>query len=162
MYPYRNESVVDVNAPMPDVFALLDEHAKLSSHMSQSSWKMGGGKMTLEFDAGQGKTIGSRLRLAGRVFGILLSVDEEICEYQPPQRKVWETMGAPKLLVIGSYRMGFELTPLAARTRLRVFIDYDRPQGVVTRWLGWLFGAYYARWCTQQMAKEAVKRFAGI
>jgi hypothetical protein len=75
MYLYHSESTVEVQAPMTAVFALLDAHEKLSSHMSQSSWKMGGGKMKLEMDAGLGKIIGSRLRLSGRVFGLFLAVE---------------------------------------------------------------------------------------
>ena len=42
-----------VQAPVERVFAHADDHARLSSHMSKSSWMMGGGSMRLEFDAGR-------------------------------------------------------------------------------------------------------------
>jgi hypothetical protein len=100
--------------------------------------------------------------LAGRVLGIALSVEEIVTERCPPHRKIWETTGSPKLLVIGHYRMGYTLTPQGKGTLLRVFIDYARPERAPARWLGRLFGRYYARWCTQQMVDDAVKYFASV
>jgi hypothetical protein len=103
--------------------------------------------------------VGSRIRLSGRVLGVELSVEEVVVERNPPHRKVWETTGTPKLLVIGHYRMGFELSPQGSRSMLRVFIDYAVPEGGLARWLGRVFGRAYARWCTQQMVDAAVRHF---
>ena len=118
--------------------------------------------METELDEGQGQRVGSRIRLAGRVFGARLSVEEIVTERNPPHRKVWETTGAPKLLVIGPYRMGFEVSPQGNGSMLRVFIEYALPERAPSRWLGRLFGRYYARWCTQRMVDDAVKHFATI
>jgi len=89
-----------------------------------------------------------------------LTVEESVTERHPPHRKVWETLGSPTLVVIGQYRMGFEITPEGPGSRLRVFIDYTMPEKAPARWLGYLFGSYYARWCTQQMVDDAVQYFA--
>src|SRR4030067_1009294 len=40
-------------------------------------------------------------------------------------------------------------------SRLRVFIDYELPPTPGTRWLGFLFGGFYARWCVRQMLQSA-------
>ena len=160
MLPYHYESGGIVHSPMEVVFARIDDHTRLSSHMSESSWKMGGGRMRVEVDEGRGQQVGSRIRLAGAVLGIALAVEEVVTERNPPSRKVWETIGSPRLLVIGHYRMGFELSPRGTESGLRVFIDYALPDGAAARWLGRLFGKYYARWCTQQMVDDAVKHFA--
>ena len=72
--------------------------------------------------------------------------------------KVWETVGAPRLLVIGAYSMGLKITSEARGSRLRVFIDYQLPEGWVTYWLGWLFGRFYARWCVGQMLTGVLKQ----
>jgi hypothetical protein len=146
-----------VAAPPQTVFAYADDPARLSSHMSKSSWMMGGGRMLTELDAGQGQTVGSRIRLSGRVFGLELSVEEIVIERVPPQRKVWETIGSPRLLVIGHYRMGFEIASQEKGSLLRVYIDYALPQDAPARWLGFLLGRYYARWCTQRIVNDAVK-----
>lgn len=160
MRHYETKAFVPVT--VNQVFEHINDHTRLSSHMSKSSWLMGGGQMQVDFDETQGKRVGSRIRLAGRVFGIRLFVDEIVTEYSPPIRKVWETTDPPKLLVIGHYRLGFELTPQGEGTTLRVFIDYALPERLPARWLGRLFGAYYARWCTQEMVDDAVKHFSSI
>jgi hypothetical protein len=83
-----------------------------------------------------------------------------VTECAPPRRKVWETVGTPRLLVIGPYRMGFEVSPEgAAGSRLRVFIDYALPTGAPARWLGRALGGAYARWCTHRMVRDAVSHF---
>jgi Polyketide cyclase / dehydrase and lipid transport len=155
----RHECSGIVPASPERVFAHLDDHSRLSSHMSEPSWMMAGGRMQIELDEGLGKKLGSRIRLAGRVFGIKLSVEEVVTERDPPRRKVWETTGAPRLLVIAHYRMGFELSPQGGDSLLRVFIEYALPAEAPARWLGRLFGGYYARWCTQRMVDDTVQYF---
>ena len=159
MLTHRHESNGFVQSSVDSVFAHIDDHTRLSSHMGESSWKMGGGRMETELDEGRGQKVGSRIRLTGRIFGVALSVEAIVTERNPPHRKVWETTGAPKLLVIGHYRMGFELSPQGNGSMLRVFIEYALPERAPARWLGRLFGRYYARWCTQQMVDDAVKHF---
>jgi hypothetical protein len=92
--------------------------------MSRPSWRMGGGKMEIELDCGRGRSVGSHIRLKGRAFGISFGMDEIVTERNPPRRKVWKTTDSPKLLVIGHYRMGFEIAPSESASTLRVFIDY--------------------------------------
>ena len=160
MLIHRYESSGFVQSSVDRVFAHIDDHTRLSSHMNEPSWKMGGGRMETELDEGRGQKVGSRIRLAGRVFGVELSVEEIVTERSPPHRKVWETTGAPKLLVIGPYRMGFELSPQGNGSMLRVFIEYALPERAPAAWLGRLFGRYYAKWCTQRLLDDAVKHFA--
>jgi hypothetical protein len=159
MLPCRHESSAVVAAPPDRVFERVDDHARLSSHMSESSWMMGGGRMEIWLDADQGRKTGSRIRLTGRAFGFELAVEEIVTERDPPRRKVWETIGAPKLLVIDRYRMGFEISPAASGSLLRVFIEYALPAKAPARWLGRLFGPSYARWCTRRMVDDAVRYF---
>lgn len=159
MYPHHFEGATRVNVPVTAVFEHVDGHSRLSSHMNKPSWRMGWGRMTLELDEGKGRRIGSRIRLGGRVFGLELFVEEIVTERIPPARKAWETTGTPRLLVIGRYRMGFEVTPRGGDSELRVFIDYALPDAGVSRWLGLLLGAYYARWCVRQMLDDTVRFF---
>lgn len=73
-------------------FSLLDDHTRLSAHISQSSWMMAGSGMSIELDALQGHAKGSDIRLSGRVLDIPLAVDEVVTVYNPPLRKFWETV----------------------------------------------------------------------
>ena len=155
----HRESAALIDASPPEVFAFVDDHARFSLHMSKSSWMMGGGRMSIDLDATKGQALGSHIRLNGTVLGIRLCLDEVVTRRSPPTDKVWETVGAPRLLVIGSYTMGIQITPENGGARLRVFLDYDLPTGWATRWLGFLFGGLYARWCVQQMLTGASKHF---
>lgn len=158
--PFHFESSVTLNAPAEAVFSHLDDHRHLAGHMSQSSWMMAGGRMALEMDAAQGRAVDSRIRLSGHVLGIPLAVEEVVRDYRPPLRKSWETTGTPRLLVIGHYRMSYEITPHEGSAQLRIFIDYALPESIPARWLGRMLGNLYARWCTRQMAGDAEKRFS--
>ena len=154
------EARARIAAPQPKVFEFLDDHGRLASHMSKSSWSMGGGRMSLEMDAERGRAVGSKLRLSGRAFGIGMRVEEVITERTPPQRKAWETVGAPQLLVIGYYKLGFELRPMGDETAARIFIDYDLPTGFISRLLGFALADMYAKWCVTRMLNDAFSRFA--
>ncbi len=155
----HNESSGFVPSTQDQVFSYIDDYTRLSSHMNEPSWRMAGSRMQTELDEGRGKEIGSRIRLTGRFFGVDVLVDEIVTERSAPHRKVWETTGVPKLLVIGHYRMGFELSPQGDGSMLCVFIDYALPDRAPERWLGRMLGPYYARWCTQQMVIDVVKHF---
>ena len=159
-WSHHDESSALVSASPERVFALIDDHERLSTHMSQSSWRMGGGRMNTVLDERRGQRVGSHIRVSGRVLGLELSLDEVVTERQPPTRKVWETVRSPRLLVIGPYRMGFEVTPSGSGSLLRVFIDYAMPPSWPARWLGRVLGGYYAHWCTRNMVNDAVRQFA--
>ncbi len=151
------EENVLVPATPAELFAYVDDHKQFSSHMSRSSWMMGGGKMKVSVDEGHGQKVGSHIRMSGTAFGIKLSLDEAVTHYEPPLAKTWETVGIPRLLVIGSYTMGIEIKPQGNKSKLRVFIDYDLP--TTKAWLGRLIGGFYARWCVQQMITGARNHF---
>ena len=121
---------------------------------------MFGSRMNMHVDDGRGQRVGSIIKLDGKVLGLRLRVEEAVVERTPPSKKVWETIGDPELLVIGPYRMGFEIVPSGVRSTLRVFIDYDLPRTGLGRWFGPWLGAFYAQWCTRQMAQDAKRHFA--
>ena len=54
----------------PRCLALASGGCAGSSHRSERSWRTGGGRMETEIDEGWGQTVGSRIRLSGRVFGV--------------------------------------------------------------------------------------------
>jgi len=159
-FAHHEELEVEVYAPPAALFAHLDDQERLASHMEKPSMMMMGGRMFYEFDADKGRAVGSVIRMGGSFLWIKLLVEEVVTVRDPPRLKVWETRGIPTLIIIGAYRMGFEISPADATSRLRVFIDYQRPSGVIGRVLGFLFAPLYARWCVGRMAKDAERHFA--
>jgi len=154
----HQEASAEVAATCERVFAQLDDQTRLAAHMARPSMMMGGGRMTYEFDQARGQAVGSHIRMGGSAFGLKLFVDEVVTQREPPRRKVWQTVADPKLMVIGHYRMGFEVTPVSGRTALRVWIDYDLPPRGPGRVIPAL-ADFYARWCVRRMVEDARSTF---
>ena len=155
----HEEARIQISGAADQLFARLDDPTRFTEHMSKRSWRMGWGRLETTLDEGRGRTVGSHIRIHGRVLGILLHLDEVITKRDPPRLKEWETVGEPRLLVIGSYRMRFEVAPQHRYSELHVSIDYDLPRAGVGRFLGRLFGRAYAKWCTRRMAQDAQHMF---
>lgn len=153
----HDEITVRLAAEADRVFAHLDDPARLGEHMTEPSMMMLGGRMAYERDTGGGREVGSHIRMTGSFLGMTLSVDEVITERVPPVRKAWETVGRQRLIVIDSYRMGFDITPEDGACRLRVFIDYRLSGSLAGRLLGRVLASGYARWCIRRMAEDAAR-----
>jgi hypothetical protein len=159
-FSFHDESTSLARASADRVFTYLDDPKALAAHMGKSSMMMMmGSRMSIDVDADGGRVIGSKIRMNGSMMSIPISLEEVITERQAPQKKVWETIGIPKLLVLAHYRMGFDVTPKGDSSVVRVFIDYNLPATAPGSWLGWLLGDVYARWCTKRMADDAAKHF---
>jgi hypothetical protein len=159
-YARHDEVIVEVNAAPAALFDHLDDQERLAAHMNKPSMMMMGGRMFYEFDAGRGRSVGSVIRMGGNFLWLNLFVEEAVTAHDRPRRKSWETRGVPRLIIIAAYRMGFGIEEVGAVSRLRVFIDYDYPKGLIGRALGALFAPMYARWCVQRMANDAQAAFA--
>ncbi len=152
------QETVSITATPEKVFAYINDHARFSSHMSKSSWMMGGGHMDVSIDSGQGRQVGSHIKLQGTAFGMQLYVDEVITAYEPPYLKSWETVGIPKLLIIGNYHMEIVIEAQNSKISLQVAIDYAPSKQ--HPWLSALFSKSYAKWCVRQMIVGVQKHFA--
>lgn len=115
--------------------------------------------MAIETDAAGGRAVGSHIRLAGRMLGIALHVECKVIRREPPRLKAWETVGEPRLLVIGPYRMTVTIDGRGEGSHGVIAIDYALPASVAGRGLGILFGPMYARWCVGQMTRDLVNQF---
>jgi hypothetical protein len=155
-YPRHDRYEVDVEAGAERLFAYVDDHRRLAGHMEKRSLMLAGGTMRVEADALQGQAVGSVIRITGRILWMSVLAEEVVTDRVPPLRKTWETRGEPRLLVIGSYRMGFTISRQGHRSHLAVFIDYQLPKRGFPLVLGLLFGKSYAAWCTRRMANDSV------
>lgn len=117
----------------------------------------GGSRMEVAVDDLHGQAVGSHIKMSGTVVGLRVELDEVVTVRTPPIEKEWETVGTPKLIVIGHYRMRVDLEARDTRTLLRVSIDHDLPERNL--WLGRAFGRMYAKWCVRQMVRGAVQEF---
>ena len=157
--PNRIEQAVELRARADVVFDRLDDFEQLGAHMMRSSWMMAGSRMHYELDQAVGRRVGAHVRLRGSFLGMEIAIDEQVIEHSPPLRKTWQTTGSPRVLILAGYRMGFVVTPRESGCRLEVFIDYALPERGAARWLGWIAGSSYARWCVTSMIAEAERMF---
>lgn len=81
-----------------------------------------------------------------------------VTERAAPTRKVWRTVGQPKLVAMNAYEMGFEISAEDAGSRLRVWIDYEPGARGLGLWAP-SFGEMYARWCVDRMVEDALEAF---
>ena len=154
----RFRGSINVQVEAARLFDHLDDQVKLSAHMTRRSLMMGGGRMTYEFDPLLGQAVGSVIRMSGSAFGISLFVEEVVTERVPPVRKRWRTVGTPRLLILDSYEMGFDISQNGATSVVEVWISY------VPRWqngfrgrIAGILSAQYARWCVRRMLNDAVR-----
>lgn len=159
-FAFHDESSGLVSAAPQVVFDHLDDPRNLASHMESGSAAMAGARMAIETDNMHGKAIGSVIRMRGRMMGIAMELDEAVTQRQRPYLKIWKTIGEPKLLVIGGYRMGFRIKASEAGSLLTVFIDYDLPRSFAGRLLGRALAPTYARWCCRRMVEDAARAFS--
>lgn len=150
---------VDISVPPDQLFEFLNNPYNLSSHMSKSSLMMMGSKMKIETDLEKGKKLGSEIRLTGKFLGLDIFVRESVVELEKPLKKVWQTQGEQKLIIIEQYQMGFIITPKDKSSHLEVFIDYTLPQSGISSILGKIFGHLYAKWCAEKMTQDAHDHF---
>ncbi len=160
-YPRHGASSATVRAAAESVFAFLDTHENIAAHMNRPNWAMLGGTMTTSLDNAVGKEIGSVINIQGKVLGVPISLAEVVIQRVPPRCKRWETTGTPQLIVIGSYRMGFEIEPAAAGCRVTASIDYEFPRTLLGKLLGRFVGPAYARWCVNRIVEAVARHFAG-
>ena len=155
----HKEFSVDVAAPPEAVFAFLDDPKALGAHMGRRSAMMMGGRMAYRFDADSARTVGSVIRMEGSLLGLWLAVTEVVTAREPPTHKAWETRGPQRIVVMAGYRMGFDVTPSGNVSRVRLFIDYDLPEGWLGRLLAGAVADLYAAWCLRKMGESARSNF---
>jgi predicted GNAT family acetyltransferase len=69
-YAHTHEANAEVHASPDQLFAHLDDPARLGAHMERPSMMMMGGRMTYEFDEAKGRAGGSIIKMGGSFLGI--------------------------------------------------------------------------------------------
>lgn len=154
-YTRFTEAAGPIAAPAATVFDFLDDESHLASHMSGWSWMILGGSANTYMDRQRTRAVGSKFGFKARILGIPLSLDEVVTSRDPGLRKTWKTLAEPDLWIIGRYMMGFELTPRAGGSVLRVFMEYLPASGWLPRPIGLFLADRYAHWCTRRMLRDA-------
>jgi hypothetical protein len=98
---------------------------------------------------------GATYRSHGRVLGLRVDFTARVTRWLPDTEKVWQTIGDPRLIVLGSFEMQLTIKPEAGGSRLVTGIDYTLPKSRAGRLLGRLLSRPYSRWCLHRICRDA-------
>jgi hypothetical protein len=71
------------------------------------------------------------------------------------RKKVWRTIGEPRLLIIASDEMRVAVEPQPpASSRLTISIVYELPRSGFWRIVGLVLARSYSRWCLRRMCRD--------
>ena len=146
-----------IHAPVERVFPFMDDLSKTGMHMSESSMMMAGSKLKLEHFSGPEKGVGAAYRWSGKMLGFELDFTVVVTKWIENFEKVWETIGTPKLIILGWYLMRLKTEPVTEGTLASLEIQYTRPDGFFYKFLSILFARWYAEWCLARMMSDSKK-----
>ncbi len=149
------DEILEINASPERVFRYLDNMQSVGEHMMKSSMPLMGGKLKLERLSSNPTGVSATYRYRGRVLFLPIDFSETVIEWVETKRKIWKTIGTPKLIILGNYEMGFELEQTQEGTKAHLWIDYEIPRPWFGRILGMLLADWYSRWCLRMMGSGA-------
>lgn len=149
-----------IQASQQKVFAQMDDFSKTGMHMGESSMMMMGSKLKLEQLSPSTTGVGATYRWYGKIIGLAMDFTETVTEWQPPERKEWETIGKAKIIIMSWYRMWFEIGPGEHGTMVRLSISYLPPENWFFKILSFLFVKFYCNWCLKNMLNDTKKALA--
>lgn len=140
-----------IHAAQEDVFSFMDDLSKTGMHMSEKSMMMMGSKLALEHLSGPARGVGAVYHWHGKVMGMRIDITEKITTWIENREKIWETIGRPKIILLGWYRMILKTSAVKEGTLTSLQIDFTPPEGFFYRILYSLFSGWYCNWCLTNM-----------
>ena len=141
------------------VFSFMDNLSKTGMHMSENSMMMMGSKLILEQLSGPLQGVGATFHWYGKVMGMSIDITETVTKWTENHEKIWETIGTPKIILLGWYRMILKTEPAKEGTLASLQIDYTPPSGLFHNILYFFLSHYYCNWCLNNMLNDSKKIF---
>jgi len=151
------QETVLIDAPPHDVFMFMDDITHSGMHMSKRSMAMMGGRLNLELLSPNSTGPDVSYRWRGRAMGLPIDFTVVVTKWIEGKERIWETIGDPKVIVIGWFQMFLNLTQTDGKTSATLGITYDQPRGLLGKLLCVLLGPWYAKWCLHSMLEDAAR-----
>jgi hypothetical protein len=148
-----------IPAESEKVFSFMDDYSKTGMHMTESSTMMMGSKLQLEQLSPNATGIGATYRWFGKMMGMTIDFTQTVSKWVQGVEKEWKTNGDVKIIIMGWYRMFWNLKPVEGGTLATIGIDYSAPREWYFKVLSFLFGGMYSRWCLNSMLRDTKKAF---
>ncbi len=151
------QKTIIINATPQSVFEFMDDVRNSGMHMSKDSKAMMGTHLELQLLSKNFSGPETSYRYIGKVMGMTIDFTVVVTRWIQNMEKIWETIGHPKVIVIGWFRMFLKLTPKNGNTSVELGISYEKPKSFFGKILCFFFGSWYAKWCLKNMLNDAKK-----
>ena len=137
-----------------DVFHYLDDLGVTGMHMTQSSTMMMGSKLHLQYITPNHTGLNSKYRWTGTMMGMKMDFTVEVTKWTEGVEKIWETIGAARMIIYSWYRMHLLLKQINNSTIAELSITYEKPKGWFAKIISFFFADWYCRWCLKNMLTD--------
>jgi predicted ATPase len=142
------------NAAAEKVFSYLDNLGVTGMHMTQSSARMMGSKLNLEYLTPHHSGLGTKYRWTGTMMGMKMDFTVEVTKWTEGVEKVWETIGESKMIIYSWYSMHLLVYPKGNTTQAELSITYEKPNGWFAKIISFFFADWYCNWCLKNMLSD--------
>ena len=139
------------------VFAYMDNIGNTGMHMTKSSIPMMGSKLKLLQLSENATGLDSRYRWFGKMFGLTMDFTIAVTKWIKNKEKIWGTIGKPKMIILGWYKMRLVVSPEEYNTKATLSISYTKPKNIFFRVISFFLAPWYANWCLTNMLQDTKK-----
>lgn len=140
------------------VFECIDDLGVTGMHMTQSSPMMMGSKLTLQYLTENHHGLGSKYRWTGCMMGLKMDFTVAVTTWTKGVEKIWETVGAAKMIIYSWYRMHLLLTRKENTTVAELSITYKKPDEWWQKIVSFFLADWYCNWCLKNMLADTKKK----
>lgn len=153
MRTYSNS--IFIKASQAKVFSHMNNLANTGMHMMKDSAAMMGSRLALEQLSDNKTGLNSKFRWYGKTMGLSMDFTVRVTKWIDNEEKVWETIGAARMIILSWYRMYLKLSSKNDGTLVKLGIDYNLPKNLFWRIIGALLAPLYASWCVNNMLTDS-------
>ena len=135
----------------------MDNISNTGMHMTKSSMPSMGSNLELMQLSAYATGLNSKFRWYGKMTGFTLDFTVGVTKWIKDKEKVWETIGATKMIILGWYQMRLVLSPQGESTKAELSIAYTRPGNIFFRFISIFLAPWYANWCLNNMLQDSKK-----
>jgi hypothetical protein len=141
-----------------ELFDYLDDIGITGMHMTESAMPMMGGEMALQFLTSNKTGLGTKYKWTGKVMWWPLDFTVEVTKWIRGKEKIWKTVGPVKLIIYSWFQMNLKVWNDQQDSLAQLSISYEKPKGLLNKFLCFLVGDWYCKWCLNNMLNDTEKK----
>ena len=150
-----------IHSTAEKVFACMDDIADTGMHMTKSSIPMMGSKLELKQLSENATGLNSKFRWFGKMMGFTMDFTVVVTKWIKDKEKVWETIGKPKMIILGWYQMRLLVSAEAQNIKAVLSITYTKPKNIFFKFIAFFLAPLYSNWCLNNILQDSKKTLDG-